>query len=200
MTPPSASLVGGFSDPVLGAQACFRVILDAMARPGRIQTMPRGCPVPPAPLHPAAFTLALTLFDFETPVWLDPLLRTDAVTDALRFHCGCPMTDDPARAAFALVGAPRAAPPLAAFHQGTPEYPDRSTTVVLQVEDLSERRGARLSGPGVQSERWLAIEGSAPGFWRQWQDNRRQFPQGVDVVLVNGDRLAALPRGVEAGI
>lgn len=196
----------GFADPSLDAQAAFRIVLDAMAHPGRIRTVASDngqskTPASPGAIDHAAFVLALTLMDFETPVWLDPALAADqAVVDALRFHCGCPIIEDPALANFALVGESLKAPSLSAFHQGTPEYPDRSTTVLMQVDELDDARGARLSGPGIKTEARLTIDGVPPDFWQQWFANHRRFPLGVDLIVTAGDRVAALPRSIAAEV
>ena len=65
------NLSPGFADPVAGAQACFRAVLDAMARPGRIQHGTRACPPRRRCATPRRAVL-LTLADHETPLWLDP--------------------------------------------------------------------------------------------------------------------------------
>ncbi len=190
-------IAGGFADPVLGAQATFRCLLEAIAHPGRIVIAPGGLPAHPAPLLAPAYAAALTLLDFETPLWVDPSLATPAVIDSLRLHCGCPIVPQ-AKARFALLAGPGA--PLAAFDQGTPEYPDRSATLIWQVESLETGRGVRLTGPGIRTSTRLHVEGLAADFWAQWGMNHRQFPLGVDVMLVTENQLAALPRsiGVEA--
>lgn len=193
-------LTPGFTDPPLQAQAVFRHVLEAVAHPGRIKRLPvDSSPAAPGSLNFATFALALTLIDFETPVWLDSGLADDQpVVDALRFHCSCPIIKLPEHANFALVGDPLSAPPLVAFHPGTPEYPDRSTTVIMQVDGLNGSRGARLSGPGIKTEAKLTIDGIAPGFWQEWSANHGRFPLGIDLVLTAGDRLVALPRSVSA--
>lgn len=190
-------IAGGFADPVLGAQATFRRLLEAIAHPGRIVIAPGGLPAHPAPLLAPAYAAALTLLDFETPLWVDPSLATPAVIDSLRLHCGCPIVPQ-AKARFALLAGPGG--PLAAFDQGTPEYPDRSATLIWQVESLESGRGVRLTGPGIRTSTRLHVEGLAADFWAQWGMNHRQFPLGVDVMLVTENQLAALPRsiGVEA--
>src|SRR3546814_8455275 len=79
----------GFADPGIASQRVFRVVLDAMARPGRIAEVTDELH-PPAPLAAAAAALCLALADHDTPVWLAPRLATPAVVAFLRFHCGCP--------------------------------------------------------------------------------------------------------------
>jgi len=60
-------LTPGFADPVLDAQACFRAILEAMSRPGRIQRIAAHI-TPPAPLCTAAGAALLSLADADTPL------------------------------------------------------------------------------------------------------------------------------------
>jgi alpha-D-ribose 1-methylphosphonate 5-triphosphate synthase subunit PhnH len=188
------TLATGFADPVLGAQATFRCLLEAIAHPGRIVPTTTN-PIPPAPLLAPAYAAALSLLDFETPVWLDNSLGTAGVRDTLRLHCGCPIVRQPHEASFALLAA-NARTPLASFAAGTPEYPDRSATVIWQVEQLANDRGAVLTGPGIRTSVRLRVEGLPDDFWSQWGTNHRQYPLGVDVVLVTQDRIAALPRSI----
>jgi alpha-D-ribose 1-methylphosphonate 5-triphosphate synthase subunit PhnH len=192
-SPRALSIGGAFADPVRDSQATFRAVLDAMARPGRIVTPP--LPVGPRPageLSPAAAAVALTLVDFETPVWLDPTLGSAAPW--LRFHCGAPQVEDPAKAAFAFARGPEALPALDQLDLGSEEYPDRSTTLVLEVAGLEAESGLRLTGPGIENESRLAVAGLAAGWWQARAALGILFPLGLDLILVAGDRLAALPR------
>ncbi len=196
-------MIQGFADPSLDAQAMFRLILDAMAHPGRIKTIAHdnGGSAAPGLLDHAAFALALTLMDFETPIWLDPKLTADQqVVEALRFHCGCPIIEDPLGVSFAFISDVRNAPPLSAFHPGTPDYPDRSTTVVMQASAFDDTEGVRLTGPGIKNAARLAVDGAPESFWQQWSSNQRQYPLGVDLILTAGNRLVALPRSVHVEV
>jgi len=184
----NATLTAGFGNPVLDAQACFRAVLEAMARPGRVQRV-AALPEAPSPVAPAAAAVLLTLADADTPVWLD---AGEAAEAWLRFHAGCPLSEAPGEAAFLL--ACDAPPALRGLAQGTEEEPHRSATLVLQVAALEEGTGWRLSGPGIEHEHRLIVEGLPPDFSAQWAANRALFPRGVDLVLCAGDRLAALPR------
>ena len=194
-----ASIAPAFSDPTQESQAVFRKVMDAVARPGTIQDL-AFAPDAPQGLDRAAGAVALTLFDFETPTWLDPALRGATVEGWLRFHCGCPLTDDPQKAAFALVTDALAAPQLAAFNQGDAKYPDRSTTLVIQLPALEGGPRVTLKGPGIKDEASLSLAGLPEGFWRQVQDNHAKFQFGVDLIFVAGDRLAALPRSTRVSI
>jgi len=181
----------GFPDPVLDAQACFRALMDAMARPGRIQ-MVGALPELPAGLDPAAAAAILTLADAETPLW------TDAGEEArgwIAFHTGAPLLDDPARAMLLLSTGP-AMPELLALLAGGDETPQDGATLIRQVAALAAGTGWHLRGPGIEHEHRLEVAGLPADFTSQWQANAARFPCGVDVVLCAGRRLAALPRSV----
>ncbi|PPQ31767.1 phosphonate C-P lyase system protein PhnH [Rhodopila globiformis] len=102
----SGALLPGFTDAVGDAQACFRLVLDAMAHPGRVHAVR---PVPaPAPLGDAAAAVVLTLVDQETPLWLDA--DAAAARAWIAFHTGAPVVEAPGRATFAVaVSFPEAA-------------------------------------------------------------------------------------------
>ena len=98
----NSSPAAAFASPVFGAQETFRAALHAMSYPARV--MEAGFELDPPPsLDQASAAPALSLFDFETPVWLEPAASTDEVRAFLRFHCGCPIVEDPAAAQFAIV-------------------------------------------------------------------------------------------------
>jgi len=185
----SDGLLPGFADPVFGAQGAFRAILAALAEPGTIHAAGGGL-APPAPLGPAAAAVALTLVDADASLAHDAGPVADAF---LRFHAGAPEAGL-AEASFVL--ATGAMPPLAALTPGTDEVPSAGATLIVQVESLAEGRGWRLSGPGIDGTRQLAVTGLPADFPAQWAANHARFPRGVDVILCAGGTLAALPRSV----
>ena len=204
MSHPVKAIAPGLAEPVADAQRVFRVILGAMARPGHIAEIP-GCPEPPSPMSAGTAALALALIDFETPIWLDAAGSDgDAVKHYLRFHCGCRVVEQPGEARFAIVADGEAMPPLSIFDVGTLENPDRSTTVFIQVKALdtgmgTSSTGIGLRGPGIADEARLVVDGLHADFWQWASEARALFPCGIDVVLVAGNRIAALPRSTKIG-
>ena len=189
-------LAPAFADPVFASRAVFRSVMDAMARPGTIVAT-AGLAQAPFPFNLGAASVALALLDHETPVWLDPALaQSPEVTGWLRFHTGVPLTDEPQQAAFGFIADPSMMPQFEAFCQGSIEYPDRSTTLVLQVECLSSDRGWCLSGPGIRASRALFASPLPADFATRMHANRGLFPRGIDIILAAGGTLAALPRSV----
>ncbi len=182
----------GLADPVLNAQGLFRRIMEATARPGRIEPLLEA-PIPPLDGFRAAGGVALTLLDFETPTCLWGALAHSDVMQWLRFHCGCPFTDDPAAAAFVFAAADQA-PDLSRLNPGDPKYPERAATLVLIVPALEGGPRVRLSGPGVNGESFCAPQGLPDGFWAAVEDNRAAPPLGVDVIFASEDEILCLPR------
>lgn len=193
MTVDLASVPAGFARPVFDAQASFRRVLEAMARPGRVQQIDlalRG----PAELHAAAAAIALALLDQDTPVWLSPALAGAGVRTFLGFHCGCPFVAQTERARFALVDGWRELPLLESLDPGTDLYPDRSCTVILQAGGFEAGRSVELQGPGIAHVQPLRLDGLPDAFIEQWARNRERFPRGVDLLVVHRDQVVGLPR------
>lgn len=181
----------GFADPVQDSAAVFRALLDAMARPGRVYTLP-VTPGAPVLLSPAAAAVVMTLVDPTAPLWLSPALAEPSVADWLRFHTGSAPEPAPEAAAFAL--GRWGTLPVDRLAIGEPEFPDRGTTLLVEVDALMPGEGQALTGPGIDGTHRLAVAGLDAGFWTMLAENRALHPLGRDVILCAGDRIAAIPR------
>ena len=189
-----AELPAGFADKVLAAQSTFRSVMDAMARPGSVQRI-AAIAGSPSPMMRGTAAIALTLFDHDTPVWLDPLMSETAdVTKWLKFHTGAPVIADSSICSFALAGDARALPALDRFAFGSNEYPDRSTTLILQVESLTQGADYELRGPGIDGTVVLQALIQPVDLFERLAINAALFPRGIDVMLVADDAVVAIPR------
>ena len=192
-----AELPAGFADKVLSAQSTFRSVMDAMARPGSVQHIVATAGTPPAMMCGTA-AIALTLFDHDTPIWLDPgMSATSDVAKWLKFHTSAPVIRGfIGPQVFALISdSRRTCQPLDRFAFGSNEYPDRSTTLILQVGSLTQGNYfSNCAAPastgqlpcGHRSSRMTCSIGLTP--------MSRCFPRGIDVVLVHDDAIVAIPR------
>lgn len=186
-------LTEGFTDAVHQSQTCFRSILKAMSEPGLIETLTIDAP-PPQGMEPACWALLLTLLDVNTSVWLSPsLAASDSITSNLRFHCQATMVEDPQAAGFALCNF-FDIPPPDQLNRGSPEYPDQSTTLIIQTPAISNEPQWQLSGPGIPSHRPLHIAGLSERFQQELISSRKYFPGGIDCIFTCNNQLTALPR------
>src|SRR5262249_57942777 len=87
---------------------------------------------------------------YETRVWRDAALSAaPEVVDWIGCTAGARVTAEPRQASFAVIADPASAPAFEQFALGTDEYPDRSTTLVLQVRSFARGQRLSLSAPGT---------------------------------------------------
>lgn len=191
------TLIGaGFADPVFQSQGAFRALLAALSEPGLARDLGQAVDPPPG-LAPGTAVALLTLADYETPIWLPAALSDGPAGAWLRFHCGAALIEDPARAAFAVIDGAAPEPKLAAFNAGDDQFPDRSTTVLVQCAGLKGGETVMLEGPGIPGRRTIAPAGLRAGFWAEVADNAALYPLGVDLLLIHGAEVLGLPRSTQ---
>ncbi|MEV5538101.1 phosphonate C-P lyase system protein PhnH [Saccharopolyspora shandongensis] len=169
------------------AQLVFRAVLDALARPGEVLSLPSIAD----PGVPAALLPVLALADLDTPV------HVDDCADVVRTQTSAPIVDRPAARLAALL---KPLDGLAGFSVGSAAAPEDAALISLAVEGFGGGRPLRLAGPGVPGRRELRVAGLPADFVAQRRDI--SFPAGFDLLLVGpGGELVGLPRStrVEEG-
>lgn len=189
-----AELPPGFVDKVLSAQCTFRSVMNAMAQPGSVNRIVPVAGTPGTMMRGTA-AIALTLFDHDTPLWLDEEMAASFdVVKWLKFYTGAPIIAEPSICSFALIADGRALPALERFALGSNEYPDRSTTLIIQVASLASGDTFSLCGPGIDGEVSLQATIQPADLFERLRINEELFPRGIDVVLVSDDAVVAVPR------
>jgi alpha-D-ribose 1-methylphosphonate 5-triphosphate synthase subunit PhnH len=170
-------------------QANYRLLLDAMARPGRrhtLATLPEN--------GPAVLAILATLLDAEVSL-ADP--------DNLLHQDDWPMLQvksaQAEQADYIICNGSRA--PDLTPKLGTLPSPDQSATLILVVDALGEGEShLQLTGPGIASSNRLMIKG-LESQWLQMRENWVcAFPLGVDFILVDDRQVVALPRTTKVEI
>jgi alpha-D-ribose 1-methylphosphonate 5-triphosphate synthase subunit PhnH len=185
-------LDGGFTAPVFQSQATFRLVMDAMAQPGRIVDVGQAVQAP-APLEPAAAAFLATLADYDTPIWFEDS-SADAAVSWLTFHTGAAVANDPSTATFAILSRSSPVGGWLNFAMGSLSYPDRSATLLLPVESLRDGTPLTIRGPGIETVATIAPRGLQDGFTETMAINAARYPLGFDLLLISGSELLALPR------
>jgi len=191
-----ALLKPGFSQPVRDAQQAFRMLLKVMSEPGVIRSLRQAPGIDP--LAPAGVSVLLALCDQTTSVWLAPVFNSAAIRTNLNFHAGAPVVSEAAEADF-VMSTPGQLPPLAQLKAGEAEYPDRSCTLVVQLEQLDTEAGGELieldlRGPGIPGRRRMYVSQPGSELLNYLTERPHPFPLGLDLILVCGERVAAIPR------
>ncbi len=186
----------GFADMIRDAQTSFRSVMEALSRPGRQVTLP-SLPAAPTGFPAGMAAIALTLTDYETPVWFDEKLKAiDEVRNFIAFHTNAPVIDNPSEASFAFLLDAKSLPDLGLFAQGSLEFPDRSTTLVVEVESLTGGMPITIQGPGIETTQTIEASSLPTDFAARLTQNRELFPCGVDIILSAGETIIGLPRSV----
>lgn len=164
-------------------QKLFRRLLDAMARPGSLREA-----ADLAGTGAVARAVLAVLVDGEVtladaPGWLPesdwPLLEARKAA--------------PEQADFVLCDGARA--PDFEPRLGDLANPERGATLILTVAELGRGPLAlELTGPGIETARTLALSGLHPAWLKAREVWDAAFPLGVDWILADAQRFAALPR------
>lgn len=183
--------------PVRDTQVTFRVVLDAMARPGTVRQLPVAAR--DAPVNPWLAAVLVTLLDHEVSLAIEPFDGSEALERFVRQRTAvAPAAVDAAD--FVVASADRLDPRLPVrLRQGTLAYPHDSATLLLLVPSLGEAPSGAgvkldLAGPGVPRGHSVRISGLDPALFEA-RDEVAEYPCGIDLILVDpSGRVAALPR------
>ncbi|MFT5421775.1 MAG: alpha-D-ribose 1-methylphosphonate 5-triphosphate synthase subunit PhnH [Candidatus Endobugula sp.] len=178
-------------------------------------------------LYRTTWSVAQALLDSDCKVHLSSVLDQKSVTQSLRFYTDAQVTKQPSLAQFALMNLEEFANTTDfadKFSIGTLIAPHESCTLLIQVahisngastenstenrtenrtEDSNENNNASnesqllLSGPGIKTQKNLAIEGLTQQQMAFLIDNNQQYPCGVDIIFCSPQHIAALPRSTE---
>lgn len=181
----------GFSNPVLNSQTVYRSLMSAMAEPAKVICMEKYCQGP-AGLFPTTAAIALTLFDNDTVIFNAD--NTASSNEWIRFHCGAPLTVHEPDAHYAIIPKNHAPINTSLLSIGSPEYPDKSATLLIEVESFNEGMALEATGPGIKESTRFRVTGLAPQWLQLMADNTGLFPQGIDYILLSPESLLCLPR------
>lgn len=163
--------------------ATFAVLLAALSRPGDVGRLP----------EPGPAAIARALLDGECRAHAE-----DAGLQAVIRRAGAALTA-PEQAGHVFMALDDADAPdrFARLSPGSPLYPDDGATVIAAAQ-IDAGTALRLTGPGVPGARILRLGGVHPGVWAvraAWA-----YPLGVEMILVDGDRVLALPRSTHVEV
>jgi alpha-D-ribose 1-methylphosphonate 5-triphosphate synthase subunit PhnH len=198
-------------DPVFDAQEHYRLLLDAMARPGTINVLPRIPLTPPAGLPAAAALLGFALLNADVAFYAE---GKDAATMTRYLTVNTSARSAPKDEAdfiFASGGSPASL--IAGLKTGTLSYPEEGATLVATVDAMAgEAQGlgtatpeARtvgvpalaltLKGPGVAGSKTFFVAGLSVQLLEALLVCNSEFPLGIDLILADpADRIACIPR------
>lgn len=170
------------------AHDTFEALMWALSRPGRPRTLPKTAR--PGVLGGMGL-IGEALLDLETCFWTpDPELAQDLARSGAR-----QLSPDLAGYVFLPVVDEAGLAVVSAASVGTMAAPDEAATLVLGCL-LGAGVTLRLHGPGVDGQAYVALSGIPQRFW-SLRRQRRRYPLGWDILLVDCRRVVGLPRSTE---
>jgi alpha-D-ribose 1-methylphosphonate 5-triphosphate synthase subunit PhnH len=193
-------------DIVFDSQATFRIVLDAMARPGSIgllTALDQRCPLPD---YRPLTAVARTLLDHEVTFAVvagTSLEEATALSHYLAAATGS-RSASPAEADYVITDGPLERGLLTCLKRGTLTFPDESATLIVLIPDFAtadDTLTVTLTGPGIPG----TLATRLPGFSAENLSERRvanaEVPRGVDLLLVDPTgRVMCLPRTTKVGV
>lgn len=172
-----------FTAPV--QQQVFRALLTAQSFPGRVQHLSM------IEQHQAFRAVLAALLDGEVGLCdVNSLLSEEK--DWAFLEASCKAADS---ADFILAKGGQ----LSHIHPkiGSLSSPELSATLVLVVDSLTQGAVYQLTGPGIETQQSMQVQ----GLDRQWLVQRDEwnaaFPMGIDILLTDAEQnLVALPRTI----
>jgi alpha-D-ribose 1-methylphosphonate 5-triphosphate synthase subunit PhnH len=183
----------------LTSQAVFRVLLESLARPGRIYQLPevsggRG----PEP-GPGIVPLALAVIGSKVAILGEPAwqARVCRATGAL--------PADVSEASLVAIYGRADAHTVSRLRRGSAAVPEEGAKVGLACGSLTAggpgEVTVELSGAGVPGRMRLGVDGLGREVFGALRSANATFPAGVDVWLVDdGGQVAGLPRSVRQAV
>jgi alpha-D-ribose 1-methylphosphonate 5-triphosphate synthase subunit PhnH len=170
-------------------QATFRVLLNAMARPGSIDTVPlheNGSE------HAAALSVIESLVDHEVTFGVLP--ERAPLIDAVLRQTGSRLAAAE-EADYLLCEGDSLIQALDLAKEGSLEYPDKGATLICRVSRIATGGILALAGPGIRDVTYLTIDGLEDEAVERFRECNSQPPVGTDIVFVAPEgRVACINR------
>lgn len=186
----------GFKNPAEDAGDCFRSVLKAMSEPGHVVDFKDAHLNTSQALYPTTWAIMQTLLDAHCTTALSPELNTESVIRSLHFHTGTRLIESHQEADFCLLNADEFEL-LTQLKAGSLQSPHQACTAIIQVSDFHSGTNLKISGPGINGNKTIAIEGLSKAAIQKLQENHRRFPCGFDTIFCSATQFMALPRSTQ---
>jgi alpha-D-ribose 1-methylphosphonate 5-triphosphate synthase subunit PhnH len=189
-------------DKDTATQELFRIMLKAIAHPGKIFQLPGVQQTSGNTENDSLAALLYTLLDHETSF---SVIGTEAHEELIDKISRCTKSRyiDVEQAEYIVVCGGSSGGMLEHIGRGKLDFPDWGVTVFYLVESLGETGKIRigLTGPGVKDRIGFSVSGADPGDIILINTINSEFPLGIDIVFVDRSmKIAAIPRSYGAAI
>ncbi|MBZ4653819.1 MAG: phosphonate lyase system protein PhnH [Peptococcaceae bacterium] len=194
---------------VFDSQQVFRLLMDAMSRPGKINKLADyGFTRIPSGFNPYVLALLKTLSD-NTVTFSIAGDRKEPWESYLEINTGAKL-ESVNQADFVVFQGPIFSQDILTIKRGTLEFPEDSATAIISVDSLGEKEDSILTapastftmrGPGIKDFIILNIGGLDKRFGQALAEVNAIFPLGIDIIMVDVEgQLACIPRTTQVEV
>lgn len=175
---------------VHNTQKHYRELVDLFSRPGEVRISTFDTPNF-TNFSDAALATVLTLFDNEITFYTTDQKNSDEFQTLTGGECVPEISD----ADYIVIKAHELTEEiLKTLKTGTLGSPEKSATLIVEVDSIGEGRKYALKGPGIKTVNEIEMT-----FEAKWMEIRTalcsEFPLGIDLVLIDGhNQLTVIPR------
>ena len=186
-------------DEVHDAQSQFRVLLDAMARPGKINYL-KDLPISvPEGLNKSSGIIAFSLLNTDTHFFVAQRAQSETIIDYiyLNTHAAIGSVDT---ADYVFIDGQENAELLHHTKTGSLNYPEDSASIIIDVIEISPTHQnaslqIKLKGPGIETEKTVFVKGINKEILEIAQEQNSEFPKGIDLIITDKkNAILCIPR------
>lgn len=183
-------------DEVFEAQEHFRLIMDAMAKPGSIKTLDSEITVYEG-FSKASALIGFALLDSNTSFYQN----YDENLDQYLILNTSSSPKSPENADFLFLKESNIdLESIEGAAIGEPEYPEKGAFLIIEVSKISDEAFSKsleliLKGPGVKGSKSIHVGGLSKKVLEAIQEKNMEYPLGVDTILTGpSGTLVCIPR------
>lgn len=190
-------------DNVFDSQQIFKILMDAMSRPGKIYKLySHNFSKVPECLNPFVISILKTLGDNNVTFSAGDD-DSEVLHKYIEVNTGMAHADFRS-ADYALFDGKEFDKNLLMLNNGTLEFPESSATAIISVESIlqgkckvsaADNTELHMSGPGIQEKHILTITGLDREYINTLKEANAVFPLGVDTIFIDdGGNMTCMPR------
>jgi alpha-D-ribose 1-methylphosphonate 5-triphosphate synthase subunit PhnH len=183
-------------DEVFDAQQHYRLILDSMARPGKINIIPHIDIDKPMDINNASALIAFALLNTDASFYA---AEGTEVADFIALHTSATLANlENADLVFISGLHEETLVPL--LKAGSLSYPENSATIIADVicigsEKMNDALQLILQGPGVENTATVYVTGLNAALLDELKEQNMEFPLGIDLIITDRDNnIVCIPR------
>ena len=189
-------------DPIFDAQQSFRVLLNAFGHPGTIYEFEKYKLNQPVDLYPSNAIIALALFDNNVSFHASSNYA-ELAESYIQLNTSAQIQNISEADYVFLNGNENIVHLINECKKGDLSYPEKNATIILKVKQISTAIISNydfelvLSGPGIESNKILYINGLLIENMQAIQLANMEFPLGLDIILTDAhENICSIPRSI----